>query len=220
MTILDMPQGTPEWLQARAGRFTASCSGEAFARIKSGWAASRRNLALRLALERITGKPQESGFVTPAMERGTALEDDARRAYESLTGAMATQVGFILHDELLAGGSPDGLVDDDGLLELKAPGAAAHLDYLKGEIPLAHRLQITHLLWLTGRSWGDLVSYHPDFPPTLRLAVRRVQPSGDDLRAYDRDARVFLAEVDDDYSALMTLADPAGRLAAAVMERV
>lgn len=216
MIVSTVEQGTAEWLSLRVGRFTASNAGDAFAKIRTGWAASRKNLIMRIVLERLTQKPQGEDFVSPAMTRGTELEPAARRAYEAATGHLVERVGFICHDTLMAGGSPDGLIDADGVLELKCPGAAVHLEYLKGAIPVGHLLQVTHLLWLTGRKWADLTSYHPDFPESLRLATRRITPAPDDIRGYDANAREFLTECQREYEALLTLSDPAGRLAAAV----
>ena len=205
MIVVDVPQGTPEWLQARAGLLTASCAGDAFARTKSGWAASRKNLVMRLVLERLTGKPQGSDFVSPAMERGTELEPDARRAYESSTGYIVDQVGFIRHDTLKAGGSPDGLVGTDGIVEFKCPGAAVHLEYLKGSVPNGHLLQVTHLLWLTGRKWADLVSFHPDFPEALRLATRRLTVNDMELLTYENGVVTFLNEVQREQGEVLAL---------------
>jgi hypothetical protein len=186
-------QRSDEWRLLRCGKLTASCVGDAFATIKSGYAASRRNLILKLTLERLTGKPQESGFVSPDMERGTLLEPEAVGAYEAETGHLVSPVGFVEHDELLTGASPDGL-PEGGYVEIKCPKAATHLDYLRGGLPIGYRLQMIHGLWLTGRTWADFVSYHPDFPEPLRLKVTRLWAKDLDFAAHELNVRTFLSE--------------------------
>ena len=195
-TELQLAQRSPEWVAARLGRLTASVIDEAFAKTKSGWGAGRKNLRTRLVLERLTGQSQENGYVSPAMERGIALEPEARAAYEAATGSLVTPVGFLSHDALLTGGSPDGYIDFDGVLEIKCPQAATHLEYLRGGLPEGYRLQLLHCLWLSGRLWGDFVSYHPDFPAPLRLKVTRVTTTPTDLQAHELAVRLFLSEVE------------------------
>lgn len=207
--IVTAEQRSPEWHAARLGKLTASCLGDAFATTKSGFSTSRRNLRLRLVLERLTGRSQESGYTNAAMDRGIQLEPDARAAYEVESGLLVDTVGFILHDELPTGASPDGLIGDDGGIEIKCPGAAAHLDYLKGEIPNDYRLQVMHSLWLTGRAWWDFASFNPDFPEPLRLKVTRLYAKDIDLAAHELAVRFFLGEVEKelaDVKALMVAA--------------
>ena len=195
-TIIDCEQRSPLWFQSRLGRLTASRISDAFAKTKTGWGAGRRNLRTQLVLERLTGKSQENGYVSPAMERGTLLEPDARAAYEMETGSLVSSVGFLSHPELRTGGSPDGFVGADGLIEIKCPGAAVHLEYLRGGFPAEYLQQMLHLLWLSGRTWGDFVSYHPDFPEALRLKVTRIVAMTVELQAHELAVRMFLDEVD------------------------
>jgi hypothetical protein len=192
--IIECEQKSPEWHAARLGRLTASCVADAFATIKSGEAAGRRNLRVQLVLERITGRVQDSGFQSAEMKRGIELEPDARIAYEAHTGCFVEPVGFIAHDELMAGCSPDGLTATGGI-EIKCPGAAAHLDYIRGGLPRAYFLQSVHGLWLTGRAWWDFVSYHPEFPEALRLKITRIHANKVDLTAHELAVRLFLDEV-------------------------
>lgn len=206
--VIDAPQRSPEWFAARLGRLTASCVGDAFATTKSGWGAGRRNLRTRLVLERLTGKSQENTFTTAAMERGIELEADARAAYEVETGALVETVGFLQHVDLMAGCSPDGFADD-GLIEIKCPGAPAHLDYLRGGLPNDYKLQIIHALWLSGRAWGDFVSFNPDFPEPLRLKVTRLYTKDIDLPAHELAVRMFLGEVDQEFEEVARLASVA-----------
>jgi putative phage-type endonuclease len=205
MKVRICDQRSPEWHSARLGKLTASRAADAFATLKGkGEAASRRNLRLQLVLERLTGESQESGFLSPAMERGILLEPDARAAYETETGIMVQAVGFVEHDELMAGCSPDGLTHD-GLIEIKCPMAAAHLEYVRGGLPQEYRTQITHGLWLTGAAWGDFVSFHPQFPDPLRLKVTRLYATELDLRAYELAVRLFLSEVDTEEASVRDL---------------
>lgn len=197
MKVIECEQRSSEWLNARLGMLTASSLGDAFATTKSGYSTSRRNLRLRLVLERLTGKSQESGYTNAAMERGILLEPEARAAYEVESGLLVDEVGFIVHDELLTGASPDGLIGDDGGLEIKCPGAAAHLDFLKSNvIANDYQLQMAHSLWLTGRQWWDFTSYSPDFPERLRLKVQRLYATDINLHAHELAVRLFLGEVD------------------------
>jgi predicted phage-related endonuclease len=204
MIVVSCVQKSPEWFAARLGRLTSSCASDAFATIKKGESAGRRNLRIRLVLERLTGKSQETGFTTFDMERGAALEDEARRAYEARTGTLIDTVGFISHDVLMAGCSPDGLTDD-GIIEIKCPKAATHLEYLSGGLPGEYLTQITHTLWITGKAWGDFVSYHPEFPEHLRLKVTRISAANLDFTAYELAVRLFLSEVDKEYAVVAAL---------------
>ena len=205
MKVISCVQRSPEWYQARLGRLTASCAAEAFAAIKSGEAASRRNLRMRLVLERLTGVSQENGYHSSDMDRGIELEAAAYAAYEAHTGILVEPIGFVAHDELLAGCSPDGLTAD-GLIEIKCPKASTHLNYLLGGLPLEYRTQITMSLWLTGAQWGDFVSFHPDFPEPLRLKVTRLYAKDLDLAAHELNVRLFLTECDREIAALQALA--------------
>jgi hypothetical protein len=197
-TVHTCDQKSPEWFALRAGRVTASRAKDMLATIKSGEAAARRDLRLQLACERIVGQPQEDAYTNADMERGVTLEPVARAAYEAHTGTLVDQVGFLAHTELMAGGSPDGVIGDyAGLLELKAPRPANHLRYWReGGMPKEHEAQALHLLWLTGAEWLDLVSYCPLFPERLQLYTHRVHAKDLDLAGYEKKVRAFLAEVD------------------------
>ena len=127
-TIIDAPQRSDAWFAARVGRLTGSCAGEMLAKIAKGEAAGRRNLRLRLVLEQVTGRPQESSFVSPAMATGVEREDAAFAAFESLTGNLAVRTGFLAHNTLKAGCSLDGHMGDfDTLLSIKCRQPAGHL---------------------------------------------------------------------------------------------
>ena len=171
-----MNQGSPEWFAARVGKFTASRIADLMARTKSGPAASRANLLAQLAVERITGQPV-AGYTNPAMQRGTDLEPFARAAYEARHGLLVEEVGFVAHPTISAlGASPDGLVGDDGLVELKCPSAMGkHLDALRsGAHATEYRWQAQCQMAVTGRQWCDVASYDPRWPEGVQLAITRV----------------------------------------------
>jgi hypothetical protein len=195
--IIDAPQRSLEWFKARAGKLTASCAKDMMATIKSGEAAARRDLRTRLVVERLTGEPEERSFVNDAMQWGVDHEADALAAYEALTGNLATGVGFLLHTDLQAGGSPDGVIGDfDGLIELKCPKSATHWGYLRaGTAPAEHMAQLTHMLWLTECPWIDFLSFDPRFPKDLQTFYLRVAREDVDLADYDKKVRAFLDEV-------------------------
>ena len=204
-------QRTPEWFTARLGLLTASCASAMLATVKVGEAAARRDLRTQLVLERLTGQPQEDGFVSKDMQRGADLEADAFTAYEALTGNLAMPCGFLAHDTLMAGCSPDGLVDGSkGGLELKVPKSATHLGYLRaGTMPSAYVAQVTHSLWITGAEWWDFLSFDPRFPASLQTFYVRVQRQDVGLSAYEAAVKTFLAEVDKEYNELAAMAEKA-----------
>ena len=207
MKIYDMDQRSPEWHTIRLGKLTGSRAGDMLATVqtKGKEAASRRNLRIELALERITGVAQERGFVTQAMTDGIEREADALAQYQIHSGELVTSVGFVEHDNKLAGYSPDGVTSDyKGFVEVKCPEQAAHLESLSGRIPERYMAQMTHGFWITGAEWCDFVSFHPLFPEKLRLKVMRIQRP--DLTEYSAKAEAFLKEVDQqvlDIQALM-----------------
>jgi len=195
MTIVACEPRSPAWWAARLGRLTSSRVAEAFAKIKSGgYSTSRRNLVIQLVLERLTGKSQENGYESAAMVRGREMEAEARGYYEAETGMLVESPGVVQHDGLMAGCSPDGLTED-GIIEIKCPIAATHLDYLRGGLPNEYLLQIIHTLWITGRTWGEFVSYHPDFPGWGRMTKTRIHAKDVDFNAHELNVRLFLDEV-------------------------
>lgn len=204
MRVVTTEQRTPEWYAARLGNLSGSVAADMLATIKSGEAAKRRDLRVRLVTERLTGQAQEDGFTSDAMRRGIEKEPDAFAAYEQLTGLMAWPVGFLAHDTLRAGCSPDGMIDDyAGIIELKCPKSATHLDYLKaGRAPSTYLPQITHNLWITGAAWCDFVSFDDRFPSALQTIRYRVNRADVDIAAYETAAVAFLAEVDAEVASL------------------
>lgn len=191
-----MIQGSPEWFAARCGRATASCFGDILATIKSGEAAARRNYKAQLVCERMTGVVAES-FTNAAMQWGTDNESYARAAYEAQTGELVEQVAFIPHTELMAGASPDGLIDLYGCMEIKCPNTASHIDtLLKGMSP-EHMAQVQGVMWIGQRKWCDFVSYDPRLPEKLQLHIQRIERDNAYIDNLVSAVTQFLSEVDE-----------------------
>jgi putative phage-type endonuclease len=209
MPRLDLASGSPEWQKARLGLLGASRLHEAVAKTKSGYAASRVNLMADLITERLTGQPAPQ-HVSAAMQWGIDCEAEARAAYEFLTNCTAEPGGLWLH-ESIAGtcASPDGLIGDDGLVEIKCPNTATHLETLLGA-PIEHRylLQMQWQMACSGRAWCDYVSYDPRLPDALRLHVRRVERDGGLIAELEDEVVAFLAELEAKLARLQALARP------------
>jgi len=220
--VHDVTQRSPEWHQLRLGKVTGSVAADMLATIKSGGeAAGRRNLRVRLVLERVTGRSQENGYQSAAMQQGIEREPDAYALYEALTGRLLTSSGFIAHDTLAAGCSLDGYVpygnEFEGIIEIKSPIAATHLEYVKtGVVPGEYLKQIQHGLWLTGARWCDWLSFNPDFPEGLQVKLVRVRRDEAALAEYEKKLTNFLAEVDREVEALATMTNLAGQLEASI----
>lgn len=206
-TIVHAEQRSEQWFAARSGLLTGSRAADMLATIKSGEAAARRDYRMQLVCERLTGQPQEDGFVNAAMQRGIDLEPMAFAAYEALTGSMAVRTGFLRHTSILAGCSLDGHVDNfAGIVEIKCPKSATHLKYLRGmgKAPEDYLPQITHNLWITGAQWCDFLSFDDRFPDEMQTFLVRVKRSDVDIDGYEKKALAFLAEVDAETLAIRT----------------
>ena len=192
-----MIQGSEEWHTARLGRVTASRVADVIARTKSGPSASRANYMAELVAERLTGARGET-FTNAAMQWGTDNEAEARMAYEFRTDATVEQVGFILHPTIdMAGASPDGLVLTDGLVEIKCPNTATHIEtLLTGSIPGKYVTQIEWQMACTGRSWCDFASFDPRLPEEMRLFVKRFDRDDKRIAEMEEQVREFLFELD------------------------
>lgn len=198
-------QESQEWMLARAGAFTASRASDLMAKTKSGPSASRGNLLTLLAVERLTGQPVET-YSNGAMQRGIELEGEARDAYSFETGYPVEEAGYIAHPDIeRCGCSPDGLVGDDGLVELKCPASMAkHLDALRtGSHAQEYAWQLQHQLMVTGRKWVDAASYDPRFPDGLQLAIKRVYRNETEItelreaiKVADKEVQAMVAEME------------------------
>ena len=193
----DFDQGSTDWFAVRCGKVTASRVADVIAKTKSGPSALRVNYAAQLIAERLTGAVAES-FSNAAMQWGTDNEPDARLAYEFRTDAEVEQIAFVAHPTIdMSGASPDGLVAADGLVEIKCPNTATHIETLRGQsIPGKYQTQMLWQMACTGRLWCDFVSFDPRMPEEMRLFVRRLDR--DDTRIAELEAEVvtFLSEID------------------------
>lgn len=199
-----MEQGTQEWLDARVGKVTASRVADVIARTKTGWGAGRANYMAELISERLTGVPA-SNFTNAAMQWGTETEPDARVAYAMHMQLTVDQVGFIDHPLIpMSGASPDGLiVEDPGLVEIKCPQTATHIDtLLSGNVPGKYLTQINWQLACTTRNWCDFVSFDPRLPENMQLFVKRIERDSKKIAELEEMVEEFLAELDAKISAL------------------
>lgn len=191
-----MEQGTEEWFAARLGRVTASRVNDIVARTKTGYSASRDNYLAQLVCERLTGKGAES-YTNAAMAHGTETEPLARAAYEMKNSVLVDEVGFVQHPTLMAGASPDGMVGQDGLIEIKCPQTNTHIDtLLSGKIPTKYKAQMTWQMLCTGRQWCDFISFDPRLPQELQMFVQRYSYDVEYANQLENEVKLFLAEVD------------------------
>ena len=193
-----MEQGTAEWHAARCGKVTASRVADVISKTKSsGYSASRGNYMAELICERLTGVPQDS-YKSSAMEWGTNTEPLARAAYESAGGVLVTEVGFVPHPQInLAGASPDGLVGDTGLIEIKCPNTGTHIDtLLTNKVPDRYNTQMQWQLACTGRQWCDYVSFDPRCPKRMQLFITRVPRNDLFIKTLENEVLLFLGELE------------------------
>jgi putative phage-type endonuclease len=204
-----MEQRSEDWFTIRCGKATASKIADIMAKTKSGPSASRANYMAQLVSERLTGVA-ERGFSNAAMQWGCDFEADARAAYSFRQDANVTEVAFVEHPTIAwSGASPDGLVDDDGLVEIKCPNTATHIEtLLSGAVPEKYRTQMLWQMACTGRKWCDFVSYDPRLPEKMRLFVARVDRDEAAIADLEDAVAVFLKEVADKVISLREIYDP------------
>ena len=192
-------QRTPEWFAERLGKITASRIADVVGKTKSGsYGAARKNYMAELLCQRLTGQ-QEEKFTSAAMQHGTDTEPAARAMYMLETGEDVTETGFIHHPSIdMSGASPDGLVGEDGLIEIKCPNTATHLEFLQSRKPKhEYLLQMQWQMACTGRQWCDFVSYDDRLPEKLAYRCIRI-PRDDKLIAeLEEEAVKFLTELDE-----------------------
>ena len=190
-------QGSAAWLYERVGYVTASRFGSVIAKTKAGKpTAEREKYLMELVIERITGQPQDH-FTSSAMQWGVDQEKASRMDYEAATGRIIEEVGFIKHPTLpMVGGSPDGLIGDDGGWESKSPfNTANHVYTLLQGMPEEHIPQVQGLMWITGREWWDFQSFDPRLPEPICRYVQRVPRDEKYIAAMEADIITFCAEV-------------------------
>lgn len=193
MKALTAEQGTPEWHAARIGVPSGSRYADVMA---GGTGVTRKAYMVELALEMVTGV-REDFKPSFAMQQGTDREPLARAAYEARTGALVEEVGFCLHDTLRTGVSPDGMIDANGLIEIKCPQPKTHLEYMRRkDAPPAYKWQIQGQLWVMEREWCDFASWSSDFPLEAQLVVRRVYRDESAIQELGSAIVKFLDEVE------------------------
>lgn len=192
-----MEQRTPEWYAARLGRVTASRVADVVAKTKTGYSTSRANYMAELICERLTGM-QGAFYSNAAMQWGTEKEPEARAAYEGTIGALVIETGFVPHQTIsMAGASPDGLVNDDGLVEIKCPMTATHIDtLLSGFVPSKYINQMQWQMACSGRKWCDFVSFDPRMPEGMQIWVKRVERDDALIAELEKEVISFLNELD------------------------
>ena len=207
ITIHRGGQQDEAWRKLRLGCATGSGFADVLSKPRVGSAEStgRRNYRVRLALELLTGQPEESSFTTKAIQTGIEREPIARARFEEETGHLVEEVSFIKLNHMPVGCSPDGLIDDDAGLEIKCPNKATHLEYLSlvDQPPAEYQAQVQGCMLVTGRSHWHFVSFNPDFPSELQfhhivvqrdeLFIRRLE---DELWKFTADVKATVRELE------------------------
>jgi putative phage-type endonuclease len=189
-------QRTEEWFLARLGKVTASRIADVMAKTKTGYSTSRANYMAQIVAERLTGKQQES-YSNAAMQWGTDTEPLARAAWENEMGLMVIETGFHDHPNIpMSGASPDGLVGDKGLIEIKCPNTATHIDYLiSKELPRKYWLQMQWQMACTDRDHCYFVMYDPRMPERHQLRSAWVGRDDKEIKEIEEEVTKFLDEV-------------------------
>lgn len=189
-------QGSADWFAERLGKVTASRVADVVAKTKTGWGASRANYMAQLVAERLTGTVAES-FTNAAMQWGTDMEPEARATYEFFTNAAVEPASFVKHPTIGdTGASPDGYVGAEGLVEIKCPITATHIEtLLSGSVAGKYVTQIQWQLACTGRAWCDFVSYDPRMPATMSTFIKRVPRDDVLISSLEADVSEFLNEL-------------------------
>jgi putative phage-type endonuclease len=201
-----MEQRSAEWFAARCGKVTASRVADIIAKTKSGPSASRENYLAQLVCERMTSKPAES-YSNAAMQWGTETEPFARAAYESTKDVLVEEVGFVAHPSIEgAGASPDGLVGLFGLVEIKCPNTATHIQTLLDQkVPEKYNTQMQWQMACTSRQWCDFVSFDPRMDEGLQLFIKRVEYDPIYVSQLEKEVIFFLMEVEEKINKLNKL---------------
>lgn len=192
-----MEQRTNEWFLERLGKVTASKIADIIARTKTGFSTSRDNYRAQLVTEILTGVPYE-GYKSAAMQDGIDREPLARAKYAERIFEPVTEIGFVVHPTILrSGASPDGLVGDDGLVEIKCPLTSTAINYLISDVvPEKYVPQMQWQMACTGRQWCDFVSFDDRLPEKMQLFVKRVDRDDVYIATLEEAVRRFLVEVD------------------------
>lgn len=218
--VSEHAQGTPEWLQDRAGKATGSKAAVIRSFLKDGReSAARRDYRIELALERLTGQAAEQEFITKEMQRGTEQEPYARMAFEDRTGLFVSESGFVFLPDIMAGCSVDGFIKDSGNLgiwESKSPKSFTHINYIKGGmLPEDYRPQVIHNMWITDADFADFFSYDSRMPEELQCFHVRIWRDEKEIKEHEQAVLKFLAEVDQECRDILALKETVrGRMSA------
>ena len=194
--MIEVEQRSNEWFALRLGKVTASRVADLMAKTKTGYSATRENYMAQLVVERISNSQAES-FTNAAMQWGTDQEPYARAEYEATQGAMVEECGFVSHPTIeMAGASPDGLVGDDGLIEIKCPNTATMIDVLlTGTVASKYNTQMQFQMACTGRQWCDYVVFDPRMPAKAQMFIKRVARDEEFIQKMEAEVTKFLGEV-------------------------
>lgn len=198
MRILDCKQNTAEWLEIRCGKITASRIADVLATLKKGGeGADRKNYRIEVLAERISGRIEDH-YVSAEMAWGSEFEPIARSAYEIATGEIVDTVGFVLHPTFdFAGGSPDGLVGEDGGIELKCPKTTTHIKWMTaGGVPEEHQAQCLWNMACAERDWWDFISFDPRMPDGLKVYIERMERDEARIRLIEAEVVRFNDEIE------------------------
>ena len=193
---MDNQQRSSDWFKVRWGKATASRFADVIAKTRTGYAASRKNYLAELVIQRLTPPPTEDdGYKNAAMQFGIDNEPVARLAYELETGETVEEAFFEeFNDDI--GASPDGYVGETGLIEIKCPNTATHLDTLRTkEVPHQYYIQIQGQLLCTGREWCDFISFDPRLPENAQLFIKRVERDELVIKELKHELDKFINEV-------------------------
>ena len=202
--MTELIQGTDAWRMARVGKVTASRICDVMATIKTGEAAARADYRAQLVAEILTGTPQDGDFISKDMLYGIEIEPLARAAYEVANGVLIDEVGLVDHPTIpRSAASPDGLIERDGLIEIKCPKLKTHLQYImSGKVPNDYHLQMLWQMACTGRGYCKFVSFRPELPDHLRLHVVHVQRDNTKIKEIEEAVVKFNKSVDEMIAAL------------------
>lgn len=192
-----LDQGTPEWLLARAGKITASRIADVIAMTKNGPSEKRNTYMWQLVVERLTGDFTRT-YTNDAMLWGIEQEPVAREFYEELNGVSVEQVGFIEHPTVeQSGASPDGLVETDGLIEIKCMTTVNHLKALHDNTPPQQYLPQVHWqMACTGAAWCDLTLFDPRVPLEMQLKSFRIERDETEIARLEEAVILFNRDVE------------------------
>ena len=192
-----MEQRTDEWFNIRLGRVTASRVQDVLATTKTGYSTSRKNYMMELMVERLTNTKQDS-YTNTAMQHGIDNEPIAKAEYEKVIDGLVHEVGFVMHPAIpMFGCSPDGFVGNDGLVEIKCPNTAQHVDAILNGFPSRYQAQVQAQMACTERLWCDFVSFDPRMPAGKRLIRIRVKRNNQYIEDMETAIEEFLSELDE-----------------------